>query len=333
MTHRLLLFACSLLIFSACRDDFSLEGDFQDIPTAYAYLDADDSRHFVRVQKAFLESGGNAVTNAGIADSIYYGTNDATVIMRNLTTGEQVELERVDARDFGRNRADGVFSNDPNIAYTFTEDELNLRERDEVQLLIERPGQTTAVATTTMLESLEIQRPTTEVRVDNPGRPLIMSWTKGDAAKVYDVRIIFNIRELFPQDASQNRDRTLVWEVANAYVDGDGGESQVRFELASPGFYRFLQGALEVDPNVVRRFVNFDVQVTAAGQEVFDLLTLQNANSGITSSGALPRYTNLEGGIGLITSTTQSTNTGITFDRNSLDSLENGQFTRELGFQ
>lgn len=334
MMHRFLLFACLLLTLNACRDDFTLEGDFQDIPTAYAYLDAEDSRHFVRVQKAFLESGGNAVVNAGIADSIYYGPNDASVILRNISTGEEVELERVDARDFGRSRADGIFTNDPNIAYTVTDAEFPLRARDEVQLLIERPGQETAIATTTMLEEIEILRPGSQVRVDNPSRPLIMSWSKGDAASIFDVRVIFNIRELFPQDASQNRDLSLVWEVANAYVPGDNAtETQVRFEVDPEGFYRFLQASLEVNPDVVRRFEDFDVQVAAAGQEVLDLRNLQNANTGITSSGILPRFTNLVGGIGLVTSSTRSLKEGIGFDANSVDSLRDGQYTRELGFQ
>ena len=84
MMHRFTFFACLVFTLNACTDDFTLEGDFQDIPTAYAYLDAEDSRHFIRVQKAFLESGGNAVTNAGIADSIYYGLNDVSVILRNV---------------------------------------------------------------------------------------------------------------------------------------------------------------------------------------------------------------------------------------------------------
>ncbi len=334
MMHRFFLFACLLLTLNSCKDDFTLEGDFQDIPTAYAYLDAEDSRHFIRVQKAFLESGGNAITNAGIADSVYYGPEDATVILRNVTTGNETTMERVDARDFGRNRADGVFTNDPNIAYSVTDADLPLNPRDVIEVLIERPGSETATATTTMLEEIEILRPGSQVRVDNPGRPLIMSWSKGDAASIYDVRVIFNIRELFPQDASMNRDITLTWQVANAYLPGDNAtESQVRFEVDPEGFYRFLQANLEVNPNVVRRFQDFDVQVAAAGQEVADLRNLQNANTGITSSGALPRYTNLIGGIGLITSSTRSLKEGIGFDDNSIDSLRDGQFTRELGFQ
>lgn len=335
MTLRVLTFACLLLTLASCRDEFLLEGEFQDIPVAYAYLNADDDRHFIRVEKAFLESGGNAEVNAGIADSIYYGDNEATVIIRNLSTGEERELERVDARDFFRDRAEGIFASNPNVAYTFTDNELPLNGGDEIEVLIERPGEETAIAMTKILEEVEVLRPNDLVRIAEPNRPLLMNWTKGPEASIYDVRIYFNIRELFPANASMNRDVRLEWRLQNAYVPGDGEDSgqNVRLAVDPEGFYRFLEGALEPNPDVVRRFENFDVQVAAAGREVLELRNLQNANSGLTSSGSLPRYTNLVGGIGLVTSNTVSLKEGVGFDGESTDSLRFGRFTRNLGFQ
>ena len=319
----------------SCRDDFSLEGDYQDIPVAFAFLNADDDRHFVRVQKAFLESGGNANTNAAIADSIYYGDNDATVILQNLATLEDVELERVNAEQFGLDREDGVFATSPNILYTFRDSEFGLSAGNEVRLTVQRPGQEDAVAETVLLQEIEVNRPGDIVRVDDYRRPLIMSWTKGDNARIYDVRIIFNIRELYPSDASRNRDIALEWTLASGYVPTGDQESGnlVRFEVEPEAFYAFLGNNLEQNDEVVRRFVDFDVRVSAAGQEVLDRRNLENANAGITSSQSLPRYTNLIGGIGIITSNTSSLKTGIDFDGNSRDSLVSGSYTRDLGFR
>lgn len=334
MLHRLALFTLFCTTAFACRNDFTLEGDFRDIPTAYAYFDAADDAHFVRVQKAFLEAGGNAVDNAGIADSIYYGPEEATVILRNATTGQEAVMDRVDVRTLGINRTDGIFATEPNIAYMTRADEVRLRPGDEADIRIERPGEAAATATTTMLEPLEIIRPGSQARVDNPSRPLIMSWRRGPEASVYDIRVIFNIRELYPADASRNRDLQLVWQVASSYIPGDDATAtQVRFEVDPQGFYRFLQTALPVEGDVVRRFQDFDVEVTAAGPEVLALRTLQDANTGITSSGALPRFTSLVGGIGLITSMTRALRQGVAFDDNSIDSLRDGQFTRALGFR
>lgn len=335
MKPSLLLSASLLLLLLSCRDDFTLEADYQDIPVAYAFLSVDDDRHFVRVQKAFLESGGDANANAAIADSLYYADNEATVLLQNLTTLETVELERVNGEQFSLDREDGVFATSPNILYTVAANEIRLEPGQSVILSIERPGLETATAETVMLRPVVVTRPNEQVRIDDYRRPLIMSWQKGDNSQVFDIRVYFNIRELFPDNASMNRDRILEWVLNDSYVpSGDQVSGQnVRFEVSPEAFYQFLGTNLEPDSRIVRRFVDFDVQVSAAGQEVLDRRNLENANAGITSSQSLPRYTNLIGGIGLITSSTSTLKEGILFDGGSLDSLADGQYTRELGFR
>ncbi|MEM1359677.1 MAG: DUF4249 family protein [Bacteroidota bacterium] len=335
MKPSLLLSTGLLLLLLSCRDDFTLEADYQDIPVAYAFLSVDDDRHFVRVQKAFLESGGDANANAAIADSIYYADNEATVLLQDLSTLETVELERVNGEQFNLDREDGIFATNPNILYTFTDNELRLEPGQSLKLSVERPGEETATAETVMLQPVEIVRPNEQVRIDDYRRPLIMRWQKGDNAQVFDVRIYFNIRELFPDNASMNRDRRLEWVLNDTYVpssDRVSGEN-VSFEASPEAFYQFLGSNLEPDSRIVRRFVDFDVRISAAGQEVLDRRNLANANAGVTSSQSLPRYTNLIGGIGLITSSTSTLKEGIFFDEGSLDSLANGQYTRDLGFR
>ncbi|MEM9930954.1 MAG: hypothetical protein AAF840_14125, partial [Bacteroidota bacterium] len=116
-----------------------------------------------------------------------------------------------------------------------------------------------------------------------------------------------------------------------------GGEQNsdrfVRFEILSESFYQFIGSALEPNPDVIRRFTDFDIQISAAGQEVLERDLQETANAGLTSSGIIPRYTNLIGGIGLITSNTATLREGIIIDGGSFDSLRDGRYTRELGFR
>ena len=335
MTTRLSILAIALLALCSCRNDFTLEGDYQDIPLAFGFLNADDDRHFVRVEKAFLQSGGNAETNAGIADSIYYGADDATVVLENVTTGNSTELERVNGEDFDLDRDDGVFATSPNVLYSVRDEDLRLDGGDEVRLILQRPGQTDATATTRMLGDIEITRPGSTIRIDNYDRPVLFNWSKEAGAEIYDITILFNIRELFPSDPDRNRLVTLEWPVNAAFVP-DGTQSSpnnVRFDVSSEAFYQFIGANLEPENNVVRRFQDFAVRVSAAGREVVDRRTLESANSGITSSQTLPRYTNIDGGLGIFTSFTSSLKEEILLDGNSLDSLRDGIYTRELGFR
>ncbi len=335
MQQRFFLLVLTALALAGCRDDFSLEGEYQDIPVAYAFLNPNDSRHFIRVEKAFLESGGNAEAIAGIADSIYYGAEDATIILENLTRETSREMERIDARDYGRNRADGIFAQSPNTAYSLTNQELLLRGGDRIRLIIQRPGEEDAIAQTSMISDLEISRPTDLVRVEDYARSLSVVWSKEDGAAIYDITVFFTIRELYPSDPSRNRTVLLEWPVIGGFVPGveQASDSRVSYDIQNELFYQFLGSVLEVDDDVTRRFQSFDVRITAAGQEVLDRRNLENANAGITSSQSLPRYSNLIGGLGLITGTNAALREGIQFDPGSLDSLEDGIYTRTLGFQ
>lgn len=324
-----------LLVATSCRDDFTLEGDFQDVPTAYAYFDADDERHFVRVQKAFLESGGNALDIAGIADSIYYAPGAATVLVQH--NGQTVELERVDGRDFGLEREDGIFATQPNVLYTFTADQLALRGGQDLELRIQRPGEPDAVATTEILSEIDIISPRedVDVRIENPDRTLAIGFLAPDAAAVFDIRVVMRIRELFPDNPAANRTRELTYVLNENFtfdVNDRGNSGRIIFDTPNVGFYQFLGSALEVDNRVRRRFLDFDIVITAVGEEVLAEQRLANANAGITSAQALPRFTNLEGGIGLVTSQTSTVLEGLSIDGGSIDSLQEGQFTRQLGF-
>ena len=67
------------LMFSACETDFQLEGEWKDIPVVYAFLSEQDTAYYVRVEKAFLEPGGDATEIAQIPDSIYYKEEQISV--------------------------------------------------------------------------------------------------------------------------------------------------------------------------------------------------------------------------------------------------------------
>jgi len=191
------------------------------------------------------------------------------------------------------------------------------------------------VATTDLIAPIEISRPTEMVRIDRYTQNLIMSWSKEDGAAVYDITIFFDIREFYPADASRNRDVRLEWPVAVSFVPGPAqtSTSLVRFDVSNEAFYQFLGNNLDSRDDVVRRFLNFDLRISAAGQEVLDRRDLEGANAGLTSSQSLPRYSNLQGGLGTITSNTSTFREDITIDGTSLDTLQNGVYTRDLGFR
>ncbi|MEL6140732.1 MAG: hypothetical protein AAFU67_03860 [Bacteroidota bacterium] len=326
---RLLLFiGICILTLTACRDDFSLDAPFQDIPVIYAYLNAADQEHFVRVEKAFLGTGGNAEIAASTEDSIYYTENAATVTLQS-SNGQEFVLERVNGEDFDLERVTGPFIGSPNVLYRTTQ---NLTGGQPITLTVSRPGEEDAVATTRLLTEINVVQPSEQIVINNYNQVQNYRWNTSEDARVFDVRMYINIREFFLSNPDQNRDRVLEWVLAENFRPEEMN-STVRLSFNNELFWQFLANSLEEDADVVRVMGDISFQVTAVGSELEEKLDIENANTGITGSQALPIYTNVENGLGIFTSRRQATVEGIFFANQNRDTLLNGVYTRNLNFQ
>ncbi|THH41717.1 DUF4249 family protein [Neolewinella litorea] len=323
-----------LLFLLSCRDDFNLQGEFRDIPVIYGYLDAAEPVHYLRVERAIA---GQQDTGAqpGDPEQLYYGAGEATVLLTNLNSQVTVELERIDGATIGILREEGPFAALPNILYRVDDAAVRLRPGDEVEVRVQRAEATDAVASTRMLEPVEILRPSTMARIDDYRRPLLVTWNAPAGAAVYAVQLIFDVQEIYSADPARDRTVSLTY-TANAAYRPDGAErngDQVSFAVDNEAIFRFLGQSLAPAESVTRRLTEFAVRVAAAGPEVGTLLKLADANTGLTGAQPRPRYSNVSGGEGLVTSRSTDRRTGIRLDEGSLDSLRDGRYTGQLGFR
>ena len=328
----LLLATCS---FASCREEFSLEADFQDIPVVYAYLEAAADTQYVRVERGIQGGGGDAGAVARDPQRLYYGEDAARVSLRNLATNEEVVLQRVDATREGLRRDDGVFASEPNILYRTTRSEIDLRSGQDVSITVKREGAPDARAETTLLRPIEIIRPTTTVRLDDYRRPQLLSWEAGPEAVVFAVEFTFTVREFDTADPTKDRTVNITYRADERYRPGGDNRSgnSVRYEVDNEALYRFIGQALTPAEGIARRLDGLSVRITGVGEEIARLLTLEGANAGLTSSQSLPRYTNVEGGQGVVTSRTSNERSDIQLDEASLDSLREGRYTQALNFR
>ena len=330
-----ILYLLLLILLAGCREDFSLEADFEDLPVVYAYLDAEDAAHYVRVERTLQAGGGDAGAVAADPGNLYYSAEEATVSLFNATTNRTAMLERVNGEDFGFRREDGPFATSPNVLYRLADDALPLAPGQAVTLTVSRPGEVDAIASTRLLPPLEIVRPTTTARIGDYRRPLTLSWEAEPAVAVFSVEFLFNVQEFDAADPSRDRTVALTYLANGAYrPDGEERSSgQVRFDTDNEAVFRFLGAALTPEDGVVRRLDRFALRITGVGEEVGRLLELRNVNAGLTSSGALPRYSNVSGGQGIVTGRTNDLRTDIQLDDESVDSLREGRYTRALNFR
>ena len=328
---RYLLFLCLFsVVCSSCETDFELEAPWQDIPVVYGFLSRQDTAHYIRVEKAFLEPGGDATQIALIPDSIYYN-EDVVVELERINSGQRFSLDRVDGNLEGYPREEGPFTTSPNILYKIKASTINLREGEPIQLRINRGGDLPIVtAETTVLADLII-------RENNPVSPINMAYDRnvtfvfnaGDAAQLFDVRLRIRYRERNANEPST--DKELIW-VLEDQLERSSSEGRVSVTVMGEQFYRFIGGSLEANPALSRDFIALDVLLTAGGQEMVDFIKVSEANTGITSSQLVPTFTNISEGRGIFTSRSVALRPNLSLTGLSIDSLRNGIYTKDLNF-
>lgn len=323
-----------ITIFSHCTTDFEIEAGGKDIPIVYGFIDLRDTAHYLRVERAFLTGELDAATVAQRIDSLYYDQS-VSVQLEKVNTGEVYPLQRVDGNQEGYPREAGPFVNAPNILYKIDAKSINLEGGEEIRLLIDRGRNLPLVsATTTVLSPIELvdNLPPDPFSLGNYLSSRRIAWRTESEAEVFDVRMMINYRESVSGNPDVMEDKTLIWVLSPSFRREDNS-IQVNYTFQVEAFYQFIGGSLEPLTSGRRQFVDIGIQVTGGGPEFAELITIAQANVGITSgSDDIPVYTNIPEGRGIFASRTGDLRTGITLTSVSLDSLQNGIYTKDLGF-
>ena len=324
------------LTFASCSTEVDLEAEWEDIPVVYAFLSLQDTAHYVRVQKVFLEPDGNALQIAQNTDSIYY--QNAAVEMTNIRTGETFLMERVDGADEGYPKEEGVFANAPNVLYKVKADEINFQGGDSVRLAI-NSGEFTepSFAVTRVLGKIDTSRnPSPSQRIGRLryNTNLTVTWIPSEEAELFDITFIIRYRESAdPSTPSEFVEKSLEWPIAKGITRSNPDRGRENFMIRGEAFYQFVFLNIPPSDGEIRLLDGIDLRITAGGVEMLELVELSQANIGITSAQSIPVYSNVEGGLGVFTSRYQLERTNIQLTQEALDTLQDGIYTRDLNFK
>ncbi|HMQ46576.1 MAG TPA: DUF4249 family protein [Saprospiraceae bacterium] len=329
--HLLLLTLLSLVY--ACSTDFDLEAEWKDIPVVYSFISTQDTAHYVRVQKAFLEPGGDANQIATISDSIYY--QNITVSLENVETGQSYVMEKVDGALEGYPKDDGFFANEPNVLYKLKADVINLQGGDEVRLVLNRGDDLPEVtAETRVIGKIDtvINRPPNLITSLLYTQSIFFDWKPDPLTQIFDIRLECRYQEISLANPSQVENKVATVIVDRNFLN-EGNEPRLGTAITGANFYQGIAGQIEVNPNVYRVFKAMDLYITGAGDEFYQLIRVAQANTGITSSQSVPTYTNLSEGLGIFSSKYQLVKRNIRLDNVALDTLIGGIYTKQLDFR
>ena len=330
----------AVIMLSGCKQDFQIAvSKYVDTPVIYGLLSINDygsdgNTHYVRIQKGYLLKG-NAYLATGIIDSIYYPDNLTVKLIPAV--GPSFTLTRVDGSTVGLNKDTGVFANTPNYLYTFHG---AINANQPYTLVVTRnTGDTVATAVDSIVSSFAIYSPSrigpSSINFSNT-QPAVLTWALAKNADVYDLTVRFFYREYSALDNSLTKDTFIDIPVFRSYIPVYTGSQNITYTLTSSIILTYLSNNLKADPNVYREFNyqrGMQFKFAAGGNALGSYFLAQQAQSGLTSSNALPPYTNISGGVGLLSSRIYKEIDSIVLTPVGLDTLACDPTSANLNFR
>ncbi len=319
----LLSIVIGLSLFSSCSTDVDLIGDFVETPVVYGIIDPTDENLFIRIERAFADPKISAIDLAKDPENLFYGVEVSAIL--EVQGKGQIILQRVNGEDFGIPREEGALANSPNILYRINPSGFFLEPEDKVSLSLIRNDSLLASTEIELASAVNISLPFAGFNF--PFSYTSRSFVQYFSNKIpafYQVALIIEYEEWEPGEE---------WKEYSLKYIVDKEANETRVEVEGIEFFRFLANNIPENDRAIRRMGSIYVEVRAAGREMRDLLSFIRANLGITGAQEVPVYSNIKGGVGVLTSRYTSLKGPFGLTPAAKDLLINGEITAGLRFQ
>ncbi|TAH43585.1 MAG: DUF4249 family protein [Bacteroidetes bacterium] len=325
MKNFILLISLVSIVFSSCKTDFELNAPYKETMVIYGFLNANDSVQYIRISKGFLGEG-NALIMAQQSDSINYA-DVLNVRMEEIVNGNVINtfvLSRVDTIP----KEAGLFAYPYQVYYRLSNHNLNAIALYRLTAENRETGYKATSITRVVNDIVNITNPSiAEVNFASTGQ-FSVKFSPVNNGRIYDLVIRFH----YTEDSSGVLSYHFVdWNFPDQFTSGS---TDIIFPYARQDFYAILASSIPYKSGVSRTVGNAAMGFPAiefrmiAGTE--DLYTYQQLNSASnTSLQDPPLFTTVENGLGLFTSRLIHLEFR-NMTQKSIDSLEQGQFTRDL---
>jgi hypothetical protein len=339
----LLMCTSFTLVFTSCKTDFDVTGDYQVTPIVFGLLDQNEEYHYIRINKTFLGQG-NAFDFAQVPDSSYFNSVEATIteVLSNGTTGRIWELRDTLLSNKNEN---GVFYAPEHKLYYFKTDNENGPLINDAKYKFYaniNNKQHEVTGETELVRDILINTPTAQSTINMKGnqpgdyKGFPIAFSKGNAAS-YNVKVEFHYNEFTNSEPTA---KYFSWNLAEITSVSSSGQS---ISVTAPGeqFYELIKSKIAQNSSLDKReHTAFKIILTAGSADLANYMLAVKPSSSLAQSK--PSYTNLKGGIGLFSSRLVINYTKLfkdplnqnwrSLDKFSTRELCEGPYTFELGF-
>lgn len=347
MIRKTLLVLITLASVVSCDNDLDIIADWKDIPVVYGILNAQDSVHYVKLNKAFLGQG-DVISMAQEFDSLHYNQEEVglRLIEYRIAAGQYIETNFIEMEPTFNSvkPEEGIFSAPDQIIY---KSDASINNERYYSAHVYDKSSDTVIASNQLpidvLSPIQIIKPNPASALNlipNGNYPVTVEWPPLEGAALYELKIRFHYVEQQISNLSDTTHKYIDWTFP--YRLPTSSITPESISLEADQFLNFLAVNIDENPNVYRQVKGMqitqatlshaclDITLMAAGQNLSTYILLnQNSNSLVTDR---PEFSNIDNGIGILSSRSFSVLKGVKINNFSNDEIAFNDITRHLNF-
>ncbi len=319
-----------VLVLNRCTSDFRLTAPYKEVVLVYGLLSQNETVHYIRIHKAFLDENTSALVLAANPDSIYY-PDILDVSITESGSNQVYQLQRVDGDTLNPPivKDSGTFAQHPNILYRFY---ASLQDDKTYTLKIRNTVTGKEVsASTNLVQDFNILRPFHDLALNWVGPTSFQAiWNLPVNGRVHDlsVRLKYHIA---------NKSAPLI-NIKDTFVDipifqgKNFDQSKPKVEIPGDLFYQGIRFRMAPNQQIYRYADSLEFTFTVGSMEFSNFIEFNKGQTGITANQIGGNYTNINGGYGIFAARYSKTVRNIPLSIQSEDTLGCGHITGDLNF-
>ncbi len=307
--------------FYSCSNDLDINAPKKEIIIVYGLLDANDSVHYIKVNKGFISKDKNAVEMAQDINNLFL----KNVKVELFGPGSEYHLFALDSNI---QKDTGVFANERNYLFSVA---AKLKLGVKYQLKVTNLDNNEVAEAETFLVANPIPATPTGVLINSfqiePEKDFLIRYKAGSGAVLYDIVVNMFYDEIDRNTQIVRRD-TMRWQLTSGTFSTFG---EINLRTKGQAFYDEVARRIEQMPaNIERKPIALELEYWSGDLE---LSTYKNAYGG--SLGVVQNktdYTNIKNGYGLFASRNLYKITGTLFPNQIRLELKTNPQTAKLNF-
>lgn len=313
----------------SCDNEVDLNTEKTDISIVYGLLNQSDTRHYIKLTRAFLYDG-NVYVGAADPDLHQYDPADVEVYLDEYSFGTYLRTINLDTVMISV-KDSGAFYFPDQIVYATPENTI-LQQNKNYELFVKIKSLDKVLrASTSLVKDFSISKPNSGQKwVGFTGNlPQSVEWRSAENGKLYQMTIRFFYTEFYQLTKSSHHvDMSLGVKRSKTT---SGGERMIE-EFYGETFYQNLASKIDPPANGVIRYPDSVQYIFSVADETFTVyMDVNKPSTGIITEK--PSYTNIENGLGIFAGRYNKIRTFEGLAPISIDTLIDGQYTNLLGFE